>query len=625
VVGVGDMSGDVFGNGMLMSRHLKLLGAFDHRHIFIDPEPDPERSFAERLRLFRLPRSSWADYDHALISAGGDVFERSAKSIPISSEMKRVFDIEADHLTPAELVRKLLTARIDLLWFGGIGTYVKAQGETHAEVGDRADDALRVNGDEIRAKVVGEGANLAVTQRGRVAFALAGGRINTDAIDNSAGVDTSDHEVNIKIVLDHAIAAGALAAEERDPLLAAMAGDVALLVLRDNYLQGEALSIAEARGAVSLDRLQRMIRDLERSGRLNRALEFLPDDETLAARSAQGRGLVRPELAVLLAYAKMTLYEELLPSTLPDIPELVEELRDYFPTLIRDRLGAQIATHPLRREIIATVVTNDVVNRARMAFVHDMRARTGRSAPEIARAYLIVREVFGLRDLWGEIETLDDKVAAQVQIEMLLEIGELVERAASWLLYRKRLELGREIGRFAPSARSLAASLFELLPAPERALVAARHRRLTEAGVPEGLATRVAGAAFIAAALDIAELAERSHQPLDRAARVYYGVGAQFALDEMKIAARRLRAETPWQKQAVEATIDDLLGLQAELADRILSSDNAAQPDPLAAWSAAHETELRPMEPLTRELRAATTPDLAMLVVASRQLRHALG
>jgi glutamate dehydrogenase len=625
VIGVGDMSGDVFGNGMLLSRHLRLLGAFDHRHVFIDPNPDPERSFDERLRLFRMPRSSWADYDRGLMSDGGGVFERGAKSVPISPEMKRAFDIEADHLTPAELICKLLTARVDLLWFGGIGTYVKAPGETHADVGDRINDGLRINGDQIRAKVVGEGANLGVTQRGRVAFALAGGRIDTDAIDNSAGVDTSDHEVNIKILLDRAIASGALAAEEREPLLAAMAGDVASHVLRDNYLQGEALSIVEARGAVSLDRQQRMIRDLERSGRLDRALEFLPDDETLAARAAQGRGLVRPELAVLLAYAKMTLYEELLASILPEIPELTEELRGYFSAAVRERLGTQISAHPLRREIIATVVTNDLVNRARLTFIHDMRARTGRTTPEITQAYLIVREVFGLPSLWAEIEALDNRVAAQVQVEMLLEIGELTERAASWLLYRKRLELGREVERLGPSARGLTASLSELLPAPDRNLVAARSRRLTEAGVPEALAIRVAGTAFIAAALDIADLAERSTQPLECAARVYYGLGARFALDEMRAAARRLRAETTWQKQAVEATVDDLLGLQADLAERILSSDWAAQPDPLSAWSAAHETDLKPIEPLMRELRAATSPDLAMLVVAGRQLRHALG
>jgi glutamate dehydrogenase len=625
VVGVGDMSGDVFGNGVLMSRHLRLLGAFDHRHVFVDPDPDPERSFAERLRLFRLPRSSWADYDPTLISRGGGVFERSAKSVAISPEMKRRFDIEADHLTPAELIRKLLAARVDLLWFGGVGTFVKAPAETHTEVGDHANDAVRINADEIRAKVVGEGANLAVTQRGRVAFALAGGRINTDAIDNSAGVDTSDHEVNIKILLDQAIASGALTAEEREPLLAAMAGDVASLVLRDNYLQGEALSLAEARGIIPLDRQVRMIRDLERSGRLDRELECLPDDETLAARSAQGVGLVRPELAVLLAYAKMTLYDELVASALPDMPELAGELSGYFPAAMRERLGSQIATHPLRREIIATVVTNDLVNRARITFIHDMRARTGRSAPEIAQAYTIVREVFELRPRWSQIEALDDKVAAQVQIDMLLDIADLIEHAAAWLLYRKRLQIGREIDQFAPSTASLAASLVELLPPRDCSLVVERSRRLTEAGVPDALAAWVGGTMFLAAALEIADLAHGSRQPLDRAARVYYGVGAQFALDEMRTAARRLRAETTWQKQAIEATVDDLFALQADLASRILSSDCAAQPEPLAAWSAAHAAALSPAEPLIRELRSAASPDLAMLVVAARQLRHALG
>ncbi len=626
VIGVGDMSGDVFGNGMLMSRHLRLQGAFDHRHVFVDPDPDAARSFAERLRLFRLPRSSWADYDRALISPGGGVFERGAKFIPVSPEMKRAFDIEADHLTPAELIRAMLIAPIDLLWFGGIGTYVKAPNETHAEVGDRANDALRVNGDVIRAKVIGEGANLAVTQRGRVAFALAGGRIDTDAIDNSAGVDTSDHEVNIKILLDQAIASCALTADDRQPLLAEMSGEVASLVLRDNYLQGEALSAAEVRGVVSLDRQLRMIHDLERSGRLDRAIEFLPDDETLTARSAQGRGFVRPELAVLLAYAKMTLYEALLASALPDAPELADELRSYFPQAVRRRLAAQIATHPLHREIIATIVTNEIVNRAGMTFIHDMRARTGRPPAEAALAYIIVREVFELGNLWSEIEALDNKVAAQVQIEMLLEIADLVERAAGWLLYRKRFALGPEIGKLAPSVRSLAASLCDLLPPSDRNLVSERSLRFAEAGAPEALATRIGGTMFLAAALDIADLAERSGQELDQAARVYYAVGAQFALDEMRIATRRLRAETPWQKQAVEATIDDLFALQADLAARILASSSSTQPeDPIAAWSAAHAAALAPAEPLIRELRVTATPDLAMLIVASRQLRHALG
>ncbi len=625
VVGVGDMSGDVFGNGMRMSRRLRLLAAFDHRHVFVDPDPDPERSFAERERLFRLPRSSWADYDRALISAGGGVFDRSAKSIAISPQMKRLLVIDADHLTPAELIRKLLGTPVDLLWFGGIGTYVKAPQESHAEVGDRANDALRIDADEVRAKVVGEGANLGVTQRGRIVYALRGGRIDTDAIDNSAGVDTSDHEVNLKILIDRAIATGALPAEERGPLLHAMTEDVAALVLRDNYLQGEALSVAEARGAAALDRQARLIRDLERAGRLDRGLEFLPDDETLAARAAERRGLVRSELAVLLAYSKLALDDELLASDLPDAPELAEELRRYFPAALRHRLGPLIPTHPLRREITATIVTNDLVNRAGLTFVSDMQARTGRSAPEIARAYLIVRDLFDLRRLWAEIEALDNQVAARVQTEMLLETALVVEHSAAWLLRHRRVDLAAESAPLAPGVRSLAGSLAELLPPRDNSLAAERSLRLTEAGVPAALAAQIGAMMFLAPALDIAELAEGAAQPLNRTARVYYGAGVRFALDEMRAAARRLPAETQWQKLAVEATVDDLLALQADIVRRILASEHASDPDPLAAWAAANATALAPAELPAREVRASTAPDLALLVVAVRQLRQALG
>jgi len=624
-VGVGDMSGDVFGNGMLMSGHLRLLGAFNHLHVFIDPAPNPEKSFAERQRLFHLPRSSWADYDHSLISSGGGVFERSAKSIPISAEMKRAFDIETDHLTPAELIRQLLAAPVDLLWFGGIGTYVKAPDESHTEVGDRANDALRIDGDKVRAKVIGEGANLAVTERGRIAFALAGGRVNTDAIDNSGGVDMSDHEVNIKILLDRAIASGVLSAAEREPLLAAMADDVASLVLRDNYLQGEALSVAEARGIGVLNQQVRLMRDLERSSRLDRALEFLPDDETLAARAAQRRGLVRPELAILLAYAKMALYSELLAFDLPEAAELDRELPGYFPPALRDRLAAQIPTHPLRREITATVVTNELVNRAGITFVNEMRSRTGRTALEAARAYTIVREVFDLKALWTEIEALDNEVPATVQIDMLREIIALIEHATGWLLRGRWLDLGREIATLTPSARMLATLLSEVLPKDDAGLVAERSQRFREAGVPDALAERIGALPFLACALDIAALADHAGQPLDRAARIYYEVGTQFALDEMRAAARRLPAETPWQKLAADAMIDDVFTLQADLAARILASDCAAEPAPLVAWSAANAAALVPAEALARELRAAATPDLAMLVVVSRQLRQALG
>ncbi len=530
VVGVGDMSGDVFGNGMLMSRRLRLLAAFDHRHVFVDPNPDPAGGFAERERLFHLPRSSWADYDRTLISEGGGVFERSAKSIAISRQMKRLFTVDADRLTPAELIRKLLAASVDLLWFGGIGTFIKAPQETHAEVGDRASDTLRINADEVRAKVIGEGANLAVTQRGRVAYALKGGRIDTDAIDNSAGVDTSDHEVNLKILIDRAIAAGALAAEEREPLLHGMAGDVAALVLRDNYLQGEALSVAEARGVGALDRQARLIRDLERSGQLERALEFLPDDETLALRAAQRQGLVRPELAVLLAYAKLALDVEIMASDLPDAPELADQLLSYFPAALRDRLGTLIPTHPLRREITATVVTNDLVNRAGITFISEMRARTGRTAPEIARAYLIAREIFDLRNRWAEIEALDNKVPATLQTETLLEIGSVLEHAAGWLLRANRLDISGEIARFGPAVRDLAAIVAKLLPPDERALFDERTARFAAAGVPQVLAVRLGGVIFLTTSLEIGELAARAAQPIARAAQTFYRVGARLGL-----------------------------------------------------------------------------------------------
>jgi glutamate dehydrogenase len=633
MVGVGDMSGDVFGNALLQSRHTRLLAAFNHLHIFVDPEPDTAKSFAERERLFHLPRSSWSDYDPRLISPGGGVFDRALKAVPIGAEMKRLFAIEEDNLTPAELIRHLLTAYVDLLFFGGIGTFVKAKGESHAEVGDRANDAARIDGEEIRATVVGEGANLGVTERGRVAYALKGGRIDTDAIDNSAGVSMSDHEVNIKVLLSGAIAAGALGRQEREPLLLQMTDDVAALVLRDNYLQGEALSVAEARGAAALDRQTRLIRELERPGergvRLDRALEFLPDEETLAARAASRRGLTRPELAVLLAYAKMSLDHDLLASDLPDLPDLAADLRDYFPPALRERFAAQIAAHPLKREITATVVTNDLINRAGLTFIHDMRARTGREAPDIAKSYRIVREVFALPALWAEIEALDNQVPAALQTEMLLEISGLVEHEAAWILRGNRLDLGREIARFAPAIRRLAEIVAELLPPTERAVLDQRASRFAAAGVPQPLAARAGAVIFLTTALEVGELAERTTQPIDRAARIFYQLGARFALDEMRDAARRLPSETPWQKTAAESLIDDFYGLQAELAARALASAaelsaNGAA-DPLAAWAQTHADRLAGADAIASELRSVHAPDLAMLVVARQQLRQALG
>ena len=618
VVGVGDMSGDVFGNAMLQSPHIRLVAAFNHLHIFVDPDPDAAAGYAERRRLAALPRSSWADYDRRLISPGGGVFERSLKAIPVSAEMKRRFAIEADHLTPAELIRHLLAAEVDLLFFGGIGTFVKAAAESHAEVGDRANDALRIDGEAIRARVVGEGANLGVTQRGRIAYALRGGRIDTDAIDNSAGVSMSDHEVNIKILLGHAIAAGSLAAAERDALLAAMTDQVAALVLRDNYLQGEALSVAEAQGFAAFDRQVRLIRALERAGRLDRGLEFLPDDAALAARAAARQGLTRPELAVLLAYAKMSLDEDLLASDLPDDPALAGELALYFPPPLRQRFGAEIAAHPLRREIVATVLANDTVNRGGLTFVSELSARTGRGAAAVVRAYRIVREAYGLPALWAAIEALDNTVSAAVQSGMLLDIAGVVEHAASWLLRSGRLDLAADAARFSPAVAALAAHLAELLPAGERELMEARAAGFAAAHVPAPLAGRVAGIIFLTTALEIGDLAARAGCPVEHAAATFYEAGARLGFDELRDAARRLPADTEWQKAAVATLIDDFYALQAELAGRIL-----AEGGDVAGWVEGHAAALAPAAAVTGELRAAAAPDLAMLVVAARQLREA--
>jgi glutamate dehydrogenase len=395
------------------------------------------------------------------------------------------------------------------------------------------------------------------------------------------------------------------------------------LVLRDNYLQGEALSVAEARGVGALDRQARLIRDLERSGRLDRPLEFLPDDETLAARAAQRQGLVRPELAVLLAYAKLALDVEIMASDLPDAPELADQLLSYFPAALRDRVRTLIPTHPLRREITATVVTNDLVNRAGITFASEMRARTGRTAPEIARAYLIAREIFDLRNLWAEIEALDNKVPATLQTETLLEIGSVLEHAAGWLLRANRLDISGEIARFGPAVRDLAAIVAELLPPGERALFDERTARFAAAGVPQALAVRLGGVIFVTTSLEIGELAARAAQPVARAAQTFYRVGARLAFDELRDMARRLPAETAWQKAAAATLIEDFYALQADLAERILQGANSMA-DPLAAWVQARAAELAPADAIATDMRAAGTSDLAMLVVAARQLRQML-
>jgi glutamate dehydrogenase len=635
VVGVGDMSGDVFGNGMLLSEHIRLLAAFDHRHIFVDPEPDAAASFAERKRLFALPRSSWADYDKALISKGGGVFERSAKAVAIAPEVKRRFGLDKDSLSPVNLIRALLTAECDLLYFGGIGTYVKSSDERHAEVGDRANDAVRVEGREIRAKVIGEGANLGMTQRGRVEYARRGaggkgGRLNTDAVDNSAGVDCSDHEVNIKILLSQPVVEGKLTLEARNALLAEMTDDVAALVLRDNYFQTACLSVSARAAPALLDRQWRFMRTLERAGRLDRAVEYLPDDEALGERQAAGEGLARPEMAVLMAYAKITLYDALLRSDLTDDPHLAGEVLRYFPAVLRERFRDAALSHRLRREIVATATTNSLVNRAGITFVHEVEAETGASPPDVARGYTLGRDAFDLRAIWAGVEAHDGKVPAERQLAALLEVGRFAKRATKWFLqYAERpIVMAVEIERYREPLTALAAALPELLPADAAAALAKDVEAQVAAGFASDLAARLALLPRLIALAEIVRLARALGQEPAAVAKLYFPVGARFGLEWLRDAAASLRGATAqhWDKMALAAIVDDLYGHQFALTRAILAADGAGPPaERIDAWAKPRAAVVAQTAKLIDDLRAAGTTDLAMLAVANRQLRALVG
>ncbi|HUL08479.1 MAG TPA: NAD-glutamate dehydrogenase [Candidatus Acidoferrum sp.] len=623
VVGVGDMSGDVFGNGMLLSRHIRLVAAFNHMHVFLDPDPDPEASWQERKRLFDLPRSAWSDYDPKFISAGGGVYERKAKSIKLSAQVKKRFGIAKDSMTPAELIQLLLKAEIDLLWLGGIGTYVKASDETHAEVGDRANDALRVNATDLRCKVAGEGANLGFTQRARIEYALKGGRINTDAVDNSAGVDTSDHEVNIKILLNGEVAAGDMTRKQRDKLLKEITDDVAALVLRDNYLQTQCLTVTQALSARLLDRHMRFVRVLEKAGRLDRAIEFLPNEEIVGERKNAGLGLTRPELAVLLAYAKIQLEDGLVETDLPDDPQLGDELLSYFPPRLREKFSDGIARHRLRREIVTTVISNELVNRAGITFVHEVREGTGMGSADIARAYLAARGVFGMPKLWQQIEALDAKVPAALQGAMLLECGRTVERGTTWLLRNESqpLDIAAAVATYGAGVEALVAAK-ELIAEADRAEIEQRIAAHVEKGVPKALAQRMAIMHLLPPSLDIVRISRTTGVAVEQVGRTYFAVGARFGLDWLRHAAAALPSENHWDKQAVVAVTDDFYGHQRELTTRILGAAAKANgADPIEAWSAVRGPAVQRAESLVADLRQSGTAGLAMLAVANRQLR----
>jgi glutamate dehydrogenase len=626
VIGVGDMSGDVFGNGMLLSPHIKLLAAFDHRHIFIDPDPDTAKSFAERQRLFKLPRSSWADYDAKCMSHGAALIERSAKVARLTPEIKARFAIASDKLTPVELISILLRSEVDLLWLGGIGTYIKASSERHADVGDRANEAVRVNGDEVRAHVVGEGANLGCTQRGRIEFARAsaqrqGGRINTDAVDNSAGVDCSDHEVNIKIALSAAQASGRISLRARDALLAKMTNEVAELVLRDNYRQGQALSLAEAEGPAALDSFARFMLALEKQGRLDRPLEALPDDETIDELRAAKQSLTRPELAVLMAYAKTTLYSELLASDLPDQAHCVGDLAGYFPTPMQKPFAREIARHRLRREIVATSVANSIVNRAGITFVYDLGAETGCSAADVARAYTLARDCFDLRDYWSAIEALDNVAPAAVQMQMLLKVRELHRYATLWFLRHDALlrDLAESVRAFAPGIRLLRDQMTAVIPENIRSAQAAAAAELQAARVPAALALRIAQSVALAPALDIVACARAQKRPVPPIAKTYFALGERFGFEQFRRAARGVAAKGHWERAALSSVIDDFYRQQRDLVAAVSKTGG------IAAWEKRKGAAVARLDQSLNELRGLDDLDLAKLTVAARLIDDVLG
>ena len=628
VVGVGDMSGDVFGNGLLRSRHARLVAAFNHAHIFLDPDPDPERSFAERERQFKAAKA-WPDYDVSTISEGGGIFPRTAKAIALSPQVRARFGIEADSMTPHELIRALLRAPVDLLFFGGIGTYVKASGESHAEAGDRANDALRVDGRDIAAKVVSEGANLGVTQLGRNEYAQmgaggGGGRIDTDAIDNSAGVDCSDHEVNIKILLNDLVSAGDLTPKQRDKQLVEMTDEVGALVLRDNYLQTQALSMLEAQGPDLLDAEARFMRLLEKAGRLDRAIEFLPSDETLTERAAHKQGFTRPELSVLLAYGKIWLYEHILHSDLPDDPFMAADLSHYFPTPLRQRFDTDISHHRLRREIVATVVTNSIVNRVGGAFVAELMETTGHPPAQVARAYIVARDAFRLREVWREIESLDGKVPAAAQTAMLAEANRLLERATLWVLRSmpSPFALGAGIAELSPGVKALEEAVPAVLSPTAAASQAIRIQQFVDQGVPEELARRVGNLIVLASAADILRIAARRNITIDAAGRLYFAVGTRFSLGWLRASAEQLSGRGHWLKLAAAAAIEDLYGHQRDITNKVAASQpDLAPEDAIRAWAEGNRAAVERAEALLAELKAASHIDLPMIMVAGRQLR----
>jgi glutamate dehydrogenase len=648
VAGIGDMAGDVFGNGMLRSRHIRLVAAFNHAHIFLDPDPDPDAGYVERRRLFDLPRSAWSDYDPEAISEGGGIHLRTAKSIEITPQVQAALGIEATRLSPNELISAILRAPVDLLYNGGVGTYVKAVNETQAEVGDRANDAVRVDGGQLRCRVVAEGGNLGLTQRGRIEYALRGGpdhnggRVNTDAIDNVAGVNCSDHEVNIKILLGDLIDDGELSEDQRDTVLESMTDAVAEEVLYGSYTQTQALSLALRQSVTMRDVHARLLRWLESHAGLDREIEVLPTEEALADRRAERRGLVAPELAVLMAYVKIALYEELLESDLPDDPYLLGDLERYFPAPLgtgsasadrapagtegAERYMREIREHRLRRELVATIVANQLVDRGGTTFAFRLGEEMGASAPQLARAFAVAREVFEMRDFWDAIEDLDNRIEAGTQMSMLLDGRRLVERATRWLCRsraRTEIDVTQTAHHYEAGVRELYAAVPEMLTTGDHEVYDARLEELTEAGVPAELARRVASMPALLSVFDIVEDAAACGTDQETASCVYFGIGERLSLDWLRDRALELPRADRWQALARSALRDDLYELHRMLTREILQG--AGGRDGIAAieaWLEQNAESVARARSVLADVRASEHYDTTTLPVVVRELKN---
>jgi glutamate dehydrogenase len=573
VIGCGDMSGDVFGNGMLLSRQIRLLAAFDHRHVFLDPNPDPAKGFAERERMFALPRSSWDDYDRKAISKGGGVFARTLKSVPLSTEVQAMLGVRAEAMAPAELINAILKAPAELLYLGGIGTYVKAKAETNADVGDKANDAVRVSASELKVQVVGEGANLGFTQAGRIEFAMAGGKINTDAIDNSAGVDSSDHEVNIKIATGMLERTGVLTRRRRDTLLKSMMEDVAGHVLAHNYAQTLALSLLEMDSPGELEPHALFMADLEARGRLDRAVEGLPDAVAILERRQAGRGLTRPELAVLLAYGKLELKREITASEAPDDPFYASRLEGYFPKPLR-KWKEPIHRHRLRRDIIATVVANDIVDRCGPSFAHRLMTAASADVVALTAGYEAAKQALDFESLWTVVASLDLKIPAGGQLALFRRLAASLRGATYWLARRaarEGLDVAELAARYGPGFKSLHALVPEILSPVERSHVEKIVAGLVEAGAPDLHARAIASLGPLTVATDLVDLAKASNWPLPNVARLYYAAGEAFAFDRLRAAGSDFRAGDVFERTALRRLLEDLLAEQAQLTRAIMA------------------------------------------------------